>query len=341
MLRLCRSAGQAVALLAMLGVIAIWGLYESAGRSPRSEPNLTARASDLSGDAQIAFEGSVILTESPSNQSSTIKILRVRKSAADAIATDRSGLTTDGPNIISLTPGEDPFGGGADAISPAIPSTKKAYVRTAPSGTYRTLCVRLCDGYYWPVSFSTTSDGLGDDKEKCESSCGVPVKLYYYRNPDGQPEDAVDLKGEPYMQLANAFRYRNEYVSQCKCQPDPWEAASLDRHKQYAVLAQEGKLALYDNRKPQKRRKNRDNVQVIAVSEGGMPVLDVTADPATKTTISSTKKSKRKTSLVVRKKDSNQVSFGAAMGITKVGQSSSGKKYSARKAAPMEFDKRK
>lgn len=261
MLRLTRSAAEATAFLAMLGVIAIWGLFESATRTARSEPNATVRLADLSGTELIAFEGSIVLTESPvSKDSSTVNVVRASKSTSDAIATSRSGLTTTSPNIISLTPGEDSFGGDAGAVLPALPSTKKSNIRTAPSGTYRTLCVRLCDGYYWPVSFSTTSDGLGEDKESCESSCGVPVRLFYYRNPDGQPEDAVDLKGEPYMQLANAFRYRNEYVSQCKCQPDPWEAASLDRHKQYAMLAQAGKLALYDNRKPQKRRKKRDRV---------------------------------------------------------------------------------
>ena len=315
----------------MIAVLAIWGSYESAERASKANPPRN-EISVLASNEQIAFEGSMILTESPvSKDSSTLKIVRA----------GRSGLTTSSPNIISLTPGEDPFGGDGDALLPALPRTKKSYVRTAPSGTYRTLCVRLCDGYYWPVSFSTSSDGLGDDKEKCESSCGVPVRLFYYRNPDGQPEDAVDLKGEPYMQLANAFRYRNEYVSQCKCQPDPWEAASLDRHKQYAVLAQEGKLALYDDRKPQKRRKKRSGVEVIALIEGGTALQGVTADQATKTTVSSVKKSKRKSSLAIRKKDSNQVSFGAAMGITKVGQSSSGKKYSARKAARVEFDKRK
>ena len=107
------------------------------------------------------------------------------------------------------------------------------------------------------------------------------------------------------------------------------------------MLAQEGKLALYDNRKPQKRRKKRTGVEVIALVEGGTAPETVAPDSATKTTVSSVKKSKRKSSLAIRKKDSNQVSFGAAMGITKVGQSSSGKKYSARKAARVEFDKRK
>lgn len=169
MLRLTRSAAEATAFLAMLGVIAIWGLFESATRTARSEPNATVRLADLSGTELIAFEGSIVLTKSPVSKGLLDGQRRAREQVDhDAIATSRSGLTTTSPNIISLTPGGDSFGGDAGAVLPALPSTKKSNIRTAPSGTYRTLCVRLCDGYYWPVSFSTTSDGLGEDKESSE-----------------------------------------------------------------------------------------------------------------------------------------------------------------------------
>ncbi len=221
------------------------------------------------------------------------------------------------------------------SVFPAIPGeSKKARPRLGPSGTYRTLCVRLCDGFYWPVSYSTTRDGLAEDKDTCESSCGVPVKLFYYQNPDGTPEDAVDLKGQRYASLANAFRYRNEYVDSCKCQPDPWEAASLQRHQKYAELVQDGKLALYDNRKPKKGRRK----QILVGFEGPTVTTLINPQAATsaavvstpKTTINSTKK-KRKSTLAIKKKGSVQVRFGSAMGITKVGQSASGKNYSAKK----------
>src|SRR6185369_3937727 len=35
-------------------------------------------------------------------------------------------------------------------------------------GQYRTLCVRLCDGFYFPISFATTRGQLADDARKCE-----------------------------------------------------------------------------------------------------------------------------------------------------------------------------
>jgi hypothetical protein len=103
-------------------------------------------------------------------------------------------------------------------------------------GTYRTVCVRLCDGYYWPISFATTRSTFERDAAKCEASCGG-AKLYVYRNPGEEPDDMVDLRGQPYKRLTTAFLYRTQYDAQCKCQPHPWEEAARLRHRIYALEA--------------------------------------------------------------------------------------------------------
>ena len=38
-------------------------------------------------------------------------------------------------------------------------------------GTFRTLCVRTCDGYYFPISFSTISDQFATDAQSCQNMC--------------------------------------------------------------------------------------------------------------------------------------------------------------------------
>lgn len=106
-----------------------------------------------------------------------------------------------------------------------------------PAGTYRTVCVRLCDGYYFPVSFAVGADGLERDRGVCESRCGAQGRLFVHRNPGGSTDDLQDLAGRPYRQLRTAFLYRTEFVPSCKCQPDPWETASQDRHRLYALAA--------------------------------------------------------------------------------------------------------
>jgi len=109
--------------------------------------------------------------------------------------------------------------------------------RPFAASTYRTVCVRLCDGYYFPISFAVTADRLDRDRNVCASRCGTQGRLFVHRGMDIASDDMVDLQGRPYRNLPTAFRYRTEYVPSCKCQPDPWEAASLDRHRSYALAA--------------------------------------------------------------------------------------------------------
>jgi Protein of unknown function (DUF2865) len=89
---------------------------------------------------------------------------------------------------------------------------------TSGVATYRTICVRLCDGYYFPVSFSTLPSHFPQDAEVCTSKCAAPTELYYYPNPGGSVDQSVALKTqEAYTKLKVAFRYRKEYVNGCSC----------------------------------------------------------------------------------------------------------------------------
>lgn len=84
--------------------------------------------------------------------------------------------------------------------------------------TYRTVCVRLCDGYYFPVSFSTLPNHFTQDAEACSSKCAAPAELFYYPNPGGTIDQAVALNSqEAYPKLKFAFRYRKEVVNGCSC----------------------------------------------------------------------------------------------------------------------------
>jgi Protein of unknown function (DUF2865) len=112
--------------------------------------------------------------------------------------------------------------------------------RWSKSGnTYRTVCVRLCDGFFYPVSFATTRDNFDRDASACERTCGGPsdARLFTYRNPGGDIEDMEDLDGKPYKKLQTAFLFRTKYDAQCKCRAHPWEDASQTRHKSYALAA--------------------------------------------------------------------------------------------------------
>lgn len=95
-----------------------------------------------------------------------------------------------------------------------------------PYATYRTVCVRLCDGYYFPVSFSTLPNHFQRDEEVCQSKCAAPAELYYHQNPGAGMEQAVAARSNtPYTQLKSAFRYRKEYVNGCSCKMAEYQPA--------------------------------------------------------------------------------------------------------------------
>ncbi len=87
-----------------------------------------------------------------------------------------------------------------------------------PFATYRTLCVRLCDGYYFPVSFSTLPNHFPRDADVCQSRCAAPTELYFHQNPGGSIDQMVSQRTQqPYTMLRTAFRYRKEFVPGCSC----------------------------------------------------------------------------------------------------------------------------
>jgi hypothetical protein len=99
--------------------------------------------------------------------------------------------------------------------------------------TYRTVCVRTCDGSFFPISFSTTRKNFQTDQAKCTASCG-DARLYAYRNPGSGIDEAIDISGRAYTALPMAFAFKKKVVEGCTCRPPPWSEAELQRHKTYA-----------------------------------------------------------------------------------------------------------
>lgn len=84
--------------------------------------------------------------------------------------------------------------------------------------TVRTLCVRKSDGFYWPISYSTLTDYIQNDLDACRSQCPtLDVDLYYYDNPGQEVEQMVNIYGEAYTALPNAFRFRTEIDKTATC----------------------------------------------------------------------------------------------------------------------------
>ena len=81
-----------------------------------------------------------------------------------------------------------------------------------PFATYRTLCVRMCDGYYFPVSFSTLPNHFQRDSDMCQQQCAAPAELFYHQNPGGAVEQMVSVGVAPYAVLFEKFGFTADAV---------------------------------------------------------------------------------------------------------------------------------
>lgn len=192
------------------------------------DPLLAARppAQQVSTRPEIKTYGSMTPTSDWLERLQNGSMFRGGGRSSDSWWGGRSNLGGDVPQ----RPAEAP------RVDPRLPKNESPSVwssgRNANIGS-RTVCVRLCDGYFWPISNSTTS--LDADEATCEKSCGVPTRLFIHSGEDDTLEGMADRNGEPYTKLKNAFVYRTKYVNSCRCKPQPWEAEARNRHLLYAL----------------------------------------------------------------------------------------------------------
>ncbi|WP_192254008.1 DUF2865 domain-containing protein [Mesorhizobium silamurunense] len=91
-----------------------------------------------------------------------------------------------------------------------------------PNGEFHTVCVRTCDGYFFPMSNAASYGDFERDQKNCESSCpGTEMQVFYTR---GMDDDAgamtSSVTGRPYSELPTAYLYKSANFSrspQCGC----------------------------------------------------------------------------------------------------------------------------
>jgi hypothetical protein len=137
------------------------------------------------------------------------------------------------------------FGGGNIGPS-SSPGVLPGGTDLPQTGTYRTLCVRTCDGFYYPVSFSTVPSRFPEDERTCQRTCpATEVMLFTHRNPGEDVNQAVSISGRAYRDLPNAFHYRQAVDPACTCRrPGQSWADALGRD----LTVERGDIVVTDER---------------------------------------------------------------------------------------------
>ncbi|WP_188519204.1 DUF2865 domain-containing protein [Alsobacter metallidurans] len=84
----------------------------------------------------------------------------------------------------------------------------------SPRGGKRLVCVRACDGFYFPLA-NRPEDG--DSESLCQALCPGSETTVFRMPEGGAIQEAVSSRGQAYMDLPNALKYRTSVDKSCAC----------------------------------------------------------------------------------------------------------------------------
>jgi hypothetical protein len=108
-----------------------------------------------------------------------------------------------------MMPKDDPDQDGYKIIEPQP--------RPRGFGSFQPVCVRLCDGYFFPLSGISSR---ADAQDMCQAQCPSSKSQVFYRNSGADIadiNDASDDDGRTYSSLPNALKYRTRTDQTCTC----------------------------------------------------------------------------------------------------------------------------
>ncbi len=151
------------------------------------------------------------------------------------------------------------------------------------SGTFRTVCVRTCDGAYFPISFATVPARFPDDEKACKALCpAAEATLFSYRNPGEDINQAVSINGQPYASSPNAFRFRQEFNPSCACKAagQTWSDA-LKSIDDKAAAEQQGDIIVTEESAKKMARPPAAKGPPAPAKKGAAPAATPASTPAT------------------------------------------------------------
>jgi hypothetical protein len=153
------------------------------------------------------------------------------------------GLNVDGA-LVAISGGAQPSGKPSlESVEIQVgPASEPAHAEgpaASQLGTRRPVCVRLCDGFFFPVAEAVAAEA------GCANLCPEAATALYFLPPGSDRiEDAASSGGAPYSALPTALRYRTTRAKACACHgavaeaPPYWQDPTL--RKGDAVVTADG-----------------------------------------------------------------------------------------------------
>ena len=157
-------------------------------------------------------------------------------------------------------------------------------------GSGRPVCVRTCDGFFFPLA--TSPGGRDGQPDMCQALCPAAETEVFYMAGDGNIENATRRGGGSYAGLANAGKYLRQFDASCTCrkQGQTWAAAlaeaedMLDRRRGDVIVteqrAEEMSRPRVDRATEQRTRREEERVRRQQAIAPVAPASDVAAEAA-------------------------------------------------------------
>lgn len=103
-------------------------------------------------------------------------------------------------------------------------------------GQYQTMCVRTCDGYYFPLTYETGAENFARDQAQCQAQC-PGAQLFFKPTGEERPEAMISLGGQAYRDMPNAFKFRKAGANatpQCTCQKTAGNFSTMGNPRELA-----------------------------------------------------------------------------------------------------------
>lgn len=129
---------------------------------------------------------------------------------------DRGMSSGDGQ--VSADPRNDPF--NTDDLS-TVPLNGDISEGGDGSGARRgqAICVRTCDGGYFPLVPQAHEDQLDGLEQLCQASCPNTEAKLYTMGRSSDLADATAIDGSSYTALPSAFKFEKSFAPACTCKP--------------------------------------------------------------------------------------------------------------------------
>lgn len=143
--------------------------------------------------------------------------------------------------------GLEPRRGEIDSTMPELDPEQPIEPEKPRQGGPQTVCVRTCDGFFFPLANSP--GGRDGADEMCQALCPGVETLAYGMTNGGDIQNAVARStGQPYASLPNAGKYQRSFDAACTCRGQGQSWAQALKEAEYLLDKRKGDVIVTEQR---------------------------------------------------------------------------------------------